>query len=256
MRHTIHVSGLGKRFRRYDPRRARTLQELFQFGASRLRSGEYFWALRDVSFRVAPGRMLGLVGGNGAGKSTLLRLVAGVGEPDEGRIRTYGRIAGLLDLGAGFHPDLTGRENVELSGIVHGLTRREVRRQFDSIVAFSELEQFIEFPLHAYSTGMQMRLAFSVIIHTRPDILLIDEVMSVGDRAFQHKCLDRIAACKAAGCTILLISHDTAFIAEQCDEALWLHLGQVLAHGRAGEVVRTYNDSMDARSQTLLSGAT
>ena len=240
MKDTVIVHGLGKQYRRYHQDRPWTLQEVFQRGFHRIRPVEYFWALRDVSFALVPGRMMGVIGGNGAGKSTLLRLIGGVGRPDEGALTVRGRIDALLDLGAGFHPDLTGRENVFISGVINGLTRREVSQQFDSIVAFAELEEFIDSPMRTYSTGMQMRLAFSVATHTYPKVLLIDEVLAVGDLAFQHKCLKRIAQFKADGCTIILVSHDTGLVAQMCDEALWLNPGRVMAHGPADEVVRRY----------------
>ena len=240
MRDMIIVQGLGKQFRRYHQDRPWTLQEVFQRGFRRITPVERFWALRDVSFRVGPGRMIGIVGGNGAGKSTLLRLIGGVGRPDEGSVRVRGRLDALLDLGAGFHPDLTGRENVFISGVINGMTRSEVAKQFDAIVAFSELEDFIDSPLRTYSSGMQMRLAFAVATHTHPKVLLIDEVLAVGDLNFQRKCLDRIAQFKAEGCTIVLVSHDTGLVAKLCDEALWLHAGRVAAHGDAEAVVSRY----------------
>ena len=239
MRNSIIVDGLGKQYRRYHQDRPWTLQEFFQRGL-RGKPVEYFWALRNVSVAVAPGRMVGVIGGNGAGKSTFLRLIGGVGRPDEGGVTVHGRVDALLDLGAGFHPDLTGRENVFISGVINGLTRREVAKQFDSIVAFSELEEFIDSPLRTYSTGMQMRLAFAVATHTHPEVLLIDEVLAVGDLAFQHKCLQRIAQFKAEGCTIILVSHDAGLVAKMCDEALWLRAGRIIGHGRADEVARRY----------------
>jgi lipopolysaccharide transport system ATP-binding protein len=191
------------------------------------------------------------VGVNGAGKSTLLRLLGGVGRPDEGSVKVQGRINGLLDLGAGFHPDLSGRENVYINGVINGLTRREVARQLDSIVAFSELEAFIDSPLRTYSTGMQMRLAFAVATHTHPDILLIDEVLAVGDLVFQHKCIERIARFKTDGCTIVLISHDVGLVHQLCDEAVWLHAGRLLAHGAADLVVDQYVSEAESLSETL-----
>ncbi|MGH7833996.1 MAG: ABC transporter ATP-binding protein, partial [Candidatus Binatia bacterium] len=178
MKFKVIVRGLGKQYRRYQHNQPWTLQEVFQYGLRKKRP-EYFWALRDVSFSIYPGQMLGIIGGNGAGKSTLLRLIGGVGRPDEGSVQTDGRIGALLDLGAGFHPDLTGRENVFVSGVIAGLTRREVSDRFDSIVAFAELREFIDSPLRIYSSGMQMRLAFAIATHTAPDILLIDEVLAV-----------------------------------------------------------------------------
>ncbi len=245
----IIVEGLGKRFRRYASDRPRTLQEAVLGGFRGLKAEEYFWALKDVSFRVPAGRMTGLVGRNGAGKSTLLRLVGGVGQPTQGHISTHGRIGALIDLGAGFHPDLTGRENIFINGVISGLTRQEVTRRFDSIVGFSELGDFIDSPFRTYSTGMRMRLAFSVAVHTDPDILLIDEVLAVGDMAFQQKCLDRIEEFKRNDCAILLVSHDTSLVEELCDEGLWLNAGQIQAQGPAELVVQQYVHEMQAETQ-------
>jgi len=237
---SIVVKDLGKQYRRYPKDRAWTLQEVFQWGVRRIRPIHTFWALREVNFTVSPGHMLGIVGRNGAGKSTLLRLLSGVSRPDEGGVMMSGRVDALLDLGTGFHPDLTGRENVYVNGVINGLTRREITHRFDSIVAFAELEEFIDSPLRTYSTGMQMRLAFAVATHTHPDILLIDEVLAVGDLAFQRKCLDRIGQFKSEGCSIVLVSHDTGLVAELCDEALWLRAGRVAAYGSGEDVVKRY----------------
>jgi lipopolysaccharide transport system ATP-binding protein len=245
----IVVEKLGKRFRRYHADRPRTLKEAVVRGLRRTKPVDDFWALRDVSFSVAPGRMVGVVGPNGAGKSTLLRLAGGVGRADEGRVTVNGRIGALLDLGAGFHPDLTGRENVYINGVIAGLTRREVADRFADIVAFAELEEFIDSPLRTYSTGMHMRLGFAVAVHTDPDILLIDEILAVGDLAFQRKCLDRIDQFKARGCTILLVSHDASSIRQLCDEALWLRRGQLVAYGPADVVVRQYEEEMSAETR-------
>lgn len=240
----IVVEGLGKRFRRYSEDHTWTLQETILRGFKRRQADDYFWALKDVSFQVPEGKMLGLIGRNGAGKSTLLRLIGGVGEPEMGRISTQGRIGALIDLGAGFHPDLTGRENVFINGVISGLLRKEVVQRFDDIVQFSELEEFIDSPLRTYSTGMRMRLAFSVAVNIDPDILLIDEVLAVGDSAFQLKCLERIDEFKGKGCTIVLVSHDTNLVARICDEALWLDGGQIAARGPAEMVVMQYATAM------------
>jgi lipopolysaccharide transport system ATP-binding protein len=214
-----------------------------------LKPSERFWGLRDVSFRVAPGQMVGVVGRNGAGKSTLLRLIGGVGRPDQGNVKVKGRVGALLTLGAGFHPDLTGRENLFINGVIGGLTRREVEARLDSIIAFSELEDYIDSPLRAYSTGMQMRLAFSIAIHAQPDILLIDEMLAVGDLSFQRKCIERIAQLKSEGCAIVLVSHEAGMIQDLCDEALWLRAGQLAAHGPAEIVVDKYIAEADAETQ-------
>ena len=240
----IIVRGLGKQFRRYQANRPRTLQEMILRGLRGMRPVERFWALQDVSFSVPQGQMLGVIGHNGAGKSTLLQLVGGIGKPDQGRVEVEGRIGALLSLGAGFHPELTGRENVSINGVISGLTRREVKERFDSIVAFAELEDFIDSPLRTYSSGMKMRLAFAVAIHIEPEILLIDEVLAVGDMAFQKKCLARINQFKERGCTILLVSHGVEFIEQNCDEALWLHSGQMRAYGPADVVVDQYVKAM------------
>jgi lipopolysaccharide transport system ATP-binding protein len=242
----IIAQNVGKRFRRYHADRPATLHETLLRGFGKLKPADGFWGLRDVSFRVAPGRTVGVIGRNGAGKSTLLRLLGGVGRPDEGTVQLRGRVGALLTLGAGFHPELTGRENLFIAAVVAGLTRREVRSRLDSIVAFSELEGYLEMPLRAYSTGMQMRLAFSIAIHSEPDILLIDEVLAVGDLAFQRKCLQRITDLKARGCAIVFVSHEPGIVQELCDECLWLSKGAVAAHGPADEVVQHYVEEVGA----------
>jgi homopolymeric O-antigen transport system ATP-binding protein len=246
MNYAVVVEGLGKQFCRYHPDRPRTLQETFAKGLRWLQPFERFWALRDITFNIERGRMVGVVGPNGSGKSTLLRLIGGVGRADVGRIEVNGRIGALLDLGTCFHPDLTGRENVFISGVIFGLTRREVAARFDSIVAFAELAEFIDNPVRTYSTGMQMRLGFSVAVHTRPEILLIDEVLSVGDHSFQRKCLDRVGQFKAEGSTIILVSHDTELVREFCDAAVWLNSGRLILHGRPDVVINQYIEEADA----------
>jgi lipopolysaccharide transport system ATP-binding protein len=250
MKPAIAVQGLSKKFRRYDTRRPWTLQEALQRGLRRVRSYEYFWSLRDVSFEIPPGQAVGVIGPNGAGKSTLLRLVGGVGKPDSGIIQVYGRVGALLDLGAGFHPELTGRENVFVNGIIGGLSRREVRQLFDSIVDFSELNEFIDYPLHTYSTGMQLRLAFAIAVHVQPEVLLIDEVLAVGDRSFQRKCVDRISQFRATGCTILVVTHDLDVVQDLCDEALFLRAGQLVLKDKVSEVIARYRaDNNDSAPQ-------
>ena len=245
----ILVEGLSKRFRRYPTDRPWTLQEAVLRGFRGMKTMEYFWALKEISFRVPAGRMTGLIGRNGAGKSTLLRLVGGVGQPTNGHIFTQGRIGALIELGAGFHPDLTGRENIYINGVISGLTRQEVGRRFDSIVEFSELRDFIDNPFRTYSTGMRMRLAFSVAVHTDPDILLIDEVLAVGDMAFQQKCLNRIKTFKQHGCAILLVSHDTSLVEDLCDQVIWLNEGKIQAKGPANMVVHQYVHEMQSETQ-------
>ncbi len=207
------------------------------------------WALRDVSFSVGPGEMLGVVGANGAGKSTLLRLLGGIGLPSTGTIKIQGRVGALLDLGGGFLGDLSGRENAILSGVVAGLLRSEIKGRLAEIVAFAELEDSIDEPVRTYSTGMMMRLAFSVAVHTDPEILLVDEFLSVGDLAFQAKCGARIAALRKAGCAIVMVSHGMDQVRQLCDRALWLKHGEVVAFGTADIVAGLYETEM--REETL-----
>lgn len=248
MSHVIRVQGISKQFRRFHADRPTTLQEAITRGLRKLKPVEFFWALHDITFNVSKGHMLGVIGPNGAGKSTLLRLIGGVGRPDEGTIQVQGRIGGLLDLGAGFHPDLTGRENVYVNGVISGLTRQEVDRRFDQIIEFSELQEAIDAPLRTYSTGMQMRLGFAVAVHTDPEILLIDEVLAVGDVTFRAKCLERINQFKEEGRTIVFVSHDTNQIQNFCDEALWLRTGQIMAYGETEDVIERYLTEMNARA--------
>jgi len=240
----IKVEGLSKRFVVNHVHRPFTLQEVFQRGPGELRPQEIFWGLRDVSFEVPEGSTLGVIGPNGAGKSTLLRLIGGVGRPDGGTVTLRGRVGGLLVLGAGFHPDLTGRENVFVSGVIAGLSRREVGRRFDSIVAFSELEDFIDSPLRTYSSGMQMRLAFSVATHVDADVLLIDEVLEVGDAAFQRKCKTRLEEFKAQGCTTVAVSHSAELLRQFCDTAIRLDHGRIVAQGEIGRVLDEYRETL------------
>lgn len=206
----------------------------------RSRKREVFQALKQVSFRLDGGESLAVVGRNGAGKSTLLSLVAGLAEPTEGRVTVNGRVAALLELGSGFHPDLTGAENLQLNASLLGLSRNRTIAVRDSIVEFSGLGEFIDQPLRTYSSGMIMRLAFSVAIHTEPDILIVDEVLAVGDQSFQAKCFEKIAACKRAGKTLLLVSHTPQLVQKLCERALWLDHGEVLMDGDAGAVIEAY----------------
>lgn len=207
------------------------------------------WALRDVSFSVGPGEMLGVIGANGAGKSTLLRLLGGVGRPTTGAIHVNGRIGALLDLGGGFLGDLTGRENAILAGVVAGLLRSEIVARMDQIVAFAELEDYIDHPVRTYSTGMMMRLAFAVAVHTDPEILLVDEFLSVGDLAFQAKCNSRIKSLRAGGCAIVMVSHGMDQVRQLCDRALWLKHGEVAAFGSSDVVARLFETEM--KNETL-----
>ncbi len=198
------------------------------------------WALRDVSFDIPAGQVLGVVGRNGAGKSTLLKVISRVLHPSSGRLVIRGRLAPLLELGAGFHFDLTGRENVFLNAAILGYPLRRVEEHFDEVVQFSELQDFIDVPVRNYSSGMLTRLGFSVATMFRPDILLIDEVLAVGDARFQEKCLDRIHAYRDRGTTIMLVSHQTTEVEKHCDRALWLDHGRIAALGDTQEVVSGY----------------
>ena len=237
----VVVDCVGKRFRRYRADRPRSIKEALLRGLKGVRAGTTFWALRHISLEVDRGRIFGIIGHNGAGKSTLLRLIGGIGLPDEGRITiSSARLVGVLDLGAGFHPDLSGRENVYVNGIVAGLRRAEVRQRFDSIVEFAELAQVIDTPLRTYSQGMRQRLGFAVAIHTDPDVLLIDELLAVGDQRFNRKCRDRILGFRDTGCAVVLVSHQLAAVRELCDEAIHLCDGEVVAAGPAAEVVLGY----------------
>jgi lipopolysaccharide transport system ATP-binding protein len=247
----IIVENLGKSFARYHAEKPKTIMAAALSGWRRIRPIEAFWALREVSFSVAPGEMLGIIGHNGAGKSTLLQLLGKITRPTEGRIQIKGRIGALLDLGAGFHGDLTGRENVLCSAIVAGLKRPAAKAQLDEIVAFAELDGFIDNPVRTYSTGMMMRLAFSTAIHTQPEVLLVDEFLSVGDLAFQTKCLQRIQAMKQQGTSIVLISHSVKQVQDLCDRALWLRQGEVVAYGSPQVVAGQYKTAMQTQTRAL-----
>jgi lipopolysaccharide transport system ATP-binding protein len=252
--HAVNSSDVGKRFNLYSEQRPETFTEILKHGIRQMQPASVFWALRHVNFTIEAGQMVGVIGGNGAGKSTLLRLIGGVGQPDEGYIETNGRIGAILDLGAGFHPDLTGRENLYVNGVISGLTRREVDDRFEEIVAFAEAESYIDHPLRTYSTGMHMRLAFSIAVHVDPQILLIDEVLSVGDLAFQKKCLNRIQQYKEQGCTIVLVSHDIDQVQVLCDQVMWLLNGEIAALGDPEMVVGQYRVEMETetRRRTLV----
>jgi lipopolysaccharide transport system ATP-binding protein len=250
MNYAVVAQAVGKQYSRYSSQRPRTIMEAVLKGYRQMQPVERFWALQEVSFAVAPGQMLGVVGHNGAGKSTLLQVLSGVVQPDRGKVQVNGRMGALLDLGAGFHPDLTGRENVFVSAVVAGLTRREVKQRFESIVTFAELEHFIDNPVRTYSTGMQMRLAFSVAIHTDPDVLFVDEFLSVGDVAFQAKCLERIASLKQKGCAVLLISHNIEQIQQLCDQAIWLEQGRIKAYGEPNSIASQFSGVMELKTQT------
>jgi lipopolysaccharide transport system ATP-binding protein len=198
------------------------------------------WALQDVSFEVAPGEVVGIIGRNGAGKSTLLKILSRVVEPTRGRIELYGRVGSLLEVGTGFHPELTGRENVYLNASILGMSRQEVESKFDEIVDFAEIDKFIDTPVKRYSTGMYLRLAFAVAAHLEPEILIVDEVLAVGDATFQKKCLGKMSDVAREGRTVLFVSHNMMAIQSLCSRAVWLDGGRVALDGEAGQVVNTY----------------
>jgi ABC-type polysaccharide/polyol phosphate transport system ATPase subunit len=232
----IRIENLSKRYELHAQR-----ELLARSAARRIKSkAEPFWALRDVNALIEAGERVAIVGGNGAGKSTLLGIIAGVTAPSSGQVTRSGRIGALLELGAGFHPDLTGRENITLNASLLGLSRAEVDARFDSIVAFSEMERFLDEPLRTYSSGMVARLGFSTAIHVDPEILVLDEVMAVGDAAFQAKCTQRVSEMAAAGATLLVVSHQLELIETMCSRALWLDKGRLRLDAPVGEVVAAY----------------
>src|SRR6185369_5415883 len=223
-----------------------TLSEVVRAQLKRLRANQNagtVMALRDVSFEVNAGEVLGIIGRNGAGKSTLLKVLARITEPSAGRIDLYGRVASLLEVGTGFHPELTGRENIHLNAAILGMTRAEIQRRFDEIVAFSEIEDFIDTPVKRYSSGMYLRLAFAVAAHLDPEILLVDEVLAVGDARFQRKCLNKMQAIGDGGRTVLFVSHDMSAVTRLCPRTILLDGGRVLRDGSSHEVVGAYLSS-------------
>jgi lipopolysaccharide transport system ATP-binding protein len=250
----IRATGLGKRYELgRSLQRDRTLREsLVESAGGLMRSfrrdgtaeARELWALRDVSFEIAEGQAVGLIGSNGAGKSTLLKLLTRVTAPTVGRAEIHGRVGSLLEVGTGFHPDLTGRENVFLNGAILGMRGAEIARKFDEIVAFAEVERFIDTPVKRYSSGMYLRLAFAVAAHLEPEVLLVDEVLAVGDAAFQRKCLGKMSDVAASGRTVVFVSHNLVAVQRLCRRALWLREGRVVDDGEAGQVVARYLQSV------------
>jgi ABC-type polysaccharide/polyol phosphate transport system ATPase subunit len=239
----IEVRGVRKTYQRYSRRRQfATLKSALLSGRvlHDLRPDETFDALKGVSFDVAAGKTFGIIGRNGSGKSTMLKLIAGIGRPSEGTVQVTGRVSALIELGAGFHPEISGRENVYINGMMLGLTKREVAARFDEIVSFAELQDFIDAPVKTYSSGMYMRLGFAVAIHVDPEVLLVDEVLAVGDEAFTHKCLDKFSELRRRGRTVLLVTHSLDLVTRFCDEALWLDAGVAKMQGDPKRVVDAY----------------
>ncbi|OAT86070.1 ABC transporter ATP-binding protein [Desulfotomaculum copahuensis] len=238
----IDVENVWKKFRLRQQRVHSISKFLHEMLERRAVSGPAadFWALKDVSFHLDAGDSLGVIGVNGSGKSTLLKLLNGIMRPTRGRVSVRGRRSALIELGAGFHPDFSGRENVYLNGMILGLDKAQIRRKFDEIVSFAELEQFIDIPVKYYSSGMYARLGFAVATAVDPEILIVDEILAVGDLAFQQKCMDRIKKMQAQGVSIVLVSHGLNDIGQICRQALWLHKGAPMRFGQTGAVLDAY----------------
>jgi len=255
----IHTEGLGKRYRRgvrVDAGLRHVLEEFARSPWRALRGAkpEMFWALKDVSLEVREGEVLGLIGRNGAGKTTLLKILSRITRPTEGWAEIRGKVRSLLEVGTGFHPELTGRENAFLSGAILGMSKAEITRKFDEIVAFAEIEKFIETPVKHYSSGMYVRLAFAVAAHLEPEILLVDEVLAVGDINFQKKCLGKMGEVAKGGRTVVLVSHQLNQIRRLCQRVAWVDGGQIRMAGGTHEVVSAYESAM-ARGETSLAGS-
>lgn len=248
-RTVIRVEGLGKLYYIGEPEKHNTLRDaISDFFRNILRKGnrkgkkprDFIWALRDVSFEVKEGEVVGIIGRNGAGKSTLLKILSRITEPTTGYAEIHGRVGSLLEVGTGFHPELTGRENIYFSGALLGMKKREIDRKFDEIVAFADIEKFIDTPVKYYSSGMYVRLAFAVAAHLEPEILLVDEVLAVGDAAFQKKCLKKMGEVSQEGRTVLFVSHNMGMITSLCKRAILLENGRIVTDGPASDTVITY----------------
>jgi lipopolysaccharide transport system ATP-binding protein len=248
MNEAVIGQGIGKTYRLGEQGTAYTLlrERIFETAKAAFRkrdaapAREPFWALKDVSFSIGHAEVVGLVGKNGAGKSTLLKILSRITEPTEGRIDLFGRVSSLLEVGIGFHPELSGRDNVYLNGAILGMSRNEIRRKFDEIVEFAEIAKFLDTPVKRYSSGMYVRLAFAVAAHLEPDILIVDEVLAVGDSAFQQKCLGKMRDIRSEGRTVIVVSHNMATVSSLCQKVIWLANGQVKAAGDAQDIIRKY----------------
>lgn len=263
----IRADGLSKRYRigqtvRYKALRDtladaisapfRWIPTMFGSPSSKPRGQSTIWAIKDVSFEIGRGEVVGLIGGNGAGKSTLLKILSRITEPTEGHAEIHGRVGSLLEVGTGFHPELTGRDNIYLNGAILGMKRREIDRKFDEIVAFAEIERFLDTSVKYYSSGMYVRLAFAVAAHLEPEILLVDEVLAVGDAAFQQKCLGKMSEVAHEGRTVLFVSHNLAAIKSLCQTACLMTAGRLVKYGPAGEIAREYLQSVASRAPVPL----
>ncbi|MFJ3035362.1 ABC transporter ATP-binding protein [Curtobacterium pusillum] len=237
----VTVEHVSKRFRMYKERND-SLKSMVMRGKKSVH--EDFWALKDVSFEVPQGKTFGLIGKNGSGKSTLLKCLAKILWPEEGSITARGKQASLLEVGSGFHPELSGRENVFLNGSILGMSRKEVTRKFDEIVSFSGVGHFIDQPVKNYSSGMYVRLGFSVAVAVTPDILVVDEVLAVGDATFQKRCRTKFKEMKEEGRTVILVSHSMSTVKDMCDEVAWLNEGELKMIGKTNDVVKAYNETV------------
>ena len=238
----VSVQGVSKTFRRYARRPHGTLKSVILSRGAGRGTGDGVAALTDVSFDVPAGETLGIIGANGSGKSTLLKLLAGILRPTRGRVEVRGRLAALLELGAGFHPEISGRENVEITGLLLGLTRAQIAERFDEIVRFAGVEEFLDAPVKTYSSGMAVRLGFAIAAASEPDVFLVDEVLAVGDEAFAHRALERFSDFERAGKTLVFVSHDLSLVIDRCRRAIWLDGGRVAADGPAAETVARYRE--------------
>ncbi len=253
---SIKIVNVSKKFRKhtllkksYSTLKSNLLSKLFQ---KRYPKENFLHALKNISIDIPAGKSVGIIGSNGSGKSTLLKLIAGIYRADQGEVRVNGKISALIELGAGFHPDFTGRENVYLGGVMYGLTRKQIDERFSDIVKYAELEDFIDDPVRTYSSGMYMRLGFSLAVHTDPDILLVDEVLAVGDASFVKRCQDTISELKRRGKTLILVTHDLESVTKWCDEAIWLEKGDIKLRGEPRYVIDSYIEQVQSKEEADL----
>ena len=249
----VRFDSVSKKFTLHHERTRSFQETVLAFLKRQNNSREELWALKDASFAVERGKTVGIIGPNGSGKSTILKLITRILEPTSGHVVVQGRVSALIELGTGFHPDLTARENIYLNGSILGFGRNEMKAKFDRIVEFSELEKFIDVPIKHFSSGMHMRLGFAVAIHVDPDILLIDEILAVGDQAFQNKCLAKIGELRSQGLTILFVSHDLEAVRNLCNSALWLEDGVIQDRGTTDKVIDSYLNNVTAVAEARLS---